>query len=483
MPLTIADKPRRRAYEAAKSGRLGNWGLSGQSADAEIRMALRAVRSKSRHLAANNDYAKQFYRLLRVNVIGSTGIGLQVKARDDRGTLDKNANDLIEAGWRDWGKRGSCDVTGKLSWLDAQHLYIETLAKDGEVLVQLVDGFPNRFGFAIRFLEADHLDENLNRELPGGNVIRMGVEFDKWDRPVRYWLLAKHPGDTGAVSTFGNRYVPIAADQIIHDFITERARQSRGVPWSHTTARRLGMLDGFEEAALTAARVGASKMGFFTEKPGELGNGDGYEGEEEEDGSTIADIEPGVLEKLPYGWDFKEFNPGYPNGETEPFTKLQLRGISAGWGVPYHSLTSDLTDVNFSSIRQGELNSRDTWKYLQGFVSGGFCNRVFAGYLRNSMLQQAIALPLAKFDKFNAPIWHPRTWGWVDPVKDVTANLMALRSGLKTYSEALAEQGKDFHETIEQIATERAFAKQHGVDLEQLLTPGGKSNATANAKT
>ncbi len=116
-------------------------------------------------------------------------------------------------------------------------------------------------------------------------------------------------------------------------------------------------------------------------------------------------------------------------------------------------------------------------------MSGGFCNRVFAGYLRNSMLQQAIALPLAKFDKFNAPIWHPRTWGWVDPVKDVTANLMALRSGLKTYSEALAEQGKDFHETIEQIATERAFAKQHGVDLEQLLTPGGKSNATANAKT
>lgn len=483
MPYMVVDRtPHRRGYEAAKGGRLGNWGLTGQSADTEIRQALRAVRSKSRHLAANNDYIKQFFRLCKVNVIGAKGINLQVKSHTDKGILDTDANDRIEAAWREWGKRGICDVTGRLSWLDAQHLFVETLAKDGEVVIHFVEGFPNRFGFAIRFLEADHLDEELNMTLPGGNKIRLGVEFDKWDRPVAYWLLTNHPGDAfygGGLGVSG-KHERIPAEQIGHAYLTDRPRQSRGMPWLHTAIRRAGMLDGYEEAALANARAGASKMGFFVET-GDVIPGS-YGGEEDETGNVITEMEPAILEKLPRGWDFKEFNPGYPNGETEPFCKFMLRGLAAGAGVSYHSLTGDLTDVNYSSIRQGELDERDFWRYLQGFTIDTLCNAVFSAWLRSAMLTKAVPLPMVKFDRFNAPVWHPRTWAWVDPVKDITATLMEVRSGLKTYTEALAEQGRDFEETLEQIGQERQAAAAKGIDLESMLGTAGKPAKENNSK-
>ncbi|WP_320055609.1 phage portal protein [Desulfuromonas thiophila] len=486
MPLMIADgRHRTRAFEGAKASRQGAIGMHSHSIDTELRPALRGLRSRSRWMHENNDYAKQFLRLLKVNIIGPAGIKLQNRATNKRGDKqDEPVNAAVETGWKGWGQRGICDVTGKLDWLDCQMLFIETVARDGECLIELVDGFPNRYGFAIRFIEADHLDETLNRQLPGGHVIRLGIEFDPWDRPVAYHLLKNHPGDLagfgGGSASFGNSHRRVGADQMIHAFLTERVRQSRGIPWSHTTIRRLGQLDGFEEAALTAARAGASKMGFFTKSSPDVGaEGNTYSGAEEEaDGSVVAEFEPGVLEELPWGWDFKEFNPGYPNGETEPFTKLQLRGVSSGWGVPYHSLTGDLTDVNFSSIRQGELNSRSAWQVLQAWTHSIFHERVKTAWLRNAMLRQAVALPLAEFERVNVSKWCPRTWGWVDPVKDMTAFYMEAKT--RSLARLLAERGVDLYEEIDAMADERAYAANKGIDLAAIINSGGKFNATAS---
>ncbi|MFP6708747.1 MAG: phage portal protein, partial [Alphaproteobacteria bacterium] len=64
-------------------------------------------------------------------------------------------------------------------WTDAQRLFIETLARDGEVLVRFVNGYRNLERFAIEFVESDILDEELNAKAQNGNRIRMGVEVDR----------------------------------------------------------------------------------------------------------------------------------------------------------------------------------------------------------------------------------------------------------------------------------------------------------------
>jgi lambda family phage portal protein len=342
----------------------------------------------------------------------------------------------------------------------------------------MVKGFGNKFGFALQFLEADYLDENYNEELRDGNYIKMGIEFDKYQRPTAYHILTKHPGDA-TYYRHGRTYERIPAEDIIHGFVIERPGQSRGVPWMHTAMTRLNMIAGYEEAELVAARVGASKMGFFTSP-----DGDGFAGDDVDDkGSIITDAEPGTFNQLPRGTDFKEFDPTHPAGNFPFFIKAMLRGVSSGLGISYNSLASDLESVNYSSIRSGSIEERDQWKINQSWMIESFCQPVFEGWLRMALLSGAIPLPADKFTKFNAPHWNVRGWQWVDPLKDVKASVDAINNGLKTRSQIVAEQGFDLEEVFEQLKQEEELAVTYGLSFtQQKINTGGAENATQNKK-
>jgi len=74
-------------------------------------------------------------------------------------------------------------------------------------------------------------------------------------------------------------------------------------------------------------------------------------------------------------------------------------------------------------------------------------------------------LPLAKIEKFNAPIWRPRGWTWIDPLKEVEANTRAIKNRLKSLQSALGEQGLDVEDVLldNQMALE--LADKYGVSL------------------
>jgi capsid protein len=121
--------------------------------------------NRAREQGINNPYAKRFYTLLKTKVIGPRGPRHQNRAKLPSGKPDTETNTLIEEAWTQWGKRGVCDVTGRYSLIRFLHLWVETLARDGEVLVREVFGFENKFGYALQILEADRLDRKLNAEL------------------------------------------------------------------------------------------------------------------------------------------------------------------------------------------------------------------------------------------------------------------------------------------------------------------------------
>ena len=52
-------------------------------------------------------------------------------------------------------------------------------------------------------------------------------------------------------------------------------------------------------------------------------------------------------------------------------------------------------------------------------------------------------LPFSKFDKFNSPIFRGRRWKWVDPLKDITATIMAINNGLSSWTEEINAGGGD----------------------------------------
>ena len=467
----------RRSYKAASNANIFSdfIGIS-SNADSTIRFNLRKIRDRCREQARNNDYAKRYLQLMTTNVVGQNGIRIQSKARNEDGSLDFIGNQVIENAWKQWSKKGNCTIDGKLSFVDAQKLFIESLARDGEVLVRHITTNNPLDPYKIQFLDADYLDEEENQVMKNGEETIMGVKLDANGKPKSYLLFKDHPHN----QYFGNynrEHIELPADQLIHAYVPERAEQTRGVPFMTTALTRLKMLDGYEEAELVAARVGASKMGFFTSQ-----SGDQYTGDDLEDDYTpIMNAEAGTFEQLPDGMDFKSFDPQHPASGFDSFHKSVLRGIASGLGVSYVSLANNLEGVNYSSIRQGTLEERDNFRIMQRFMIEHFIQPVFDKWLLQTMsFKDDFLLPPDKYNKFaNNIVYIPRSWGWIDPVKEVKANVDGLNAGVVTMQDVQANYGRDVEELFEQHQREEELAKQY--DIQTAYQPFGAMKMPVDA--
>lgn len=452
---SIQEKTAKRNYHAATTGNLfGSWLASNNTADTDIKRDLKTIRARSRELMRNDDYAKRFKRMVKSNTVGNNGIRLQNRAKDSNGSYDKTANDIIEDAFKRWSKKGVCDVTGRYSLKEIQKMIMGTLAEDGEVLVRKVKGYRNEFKFAIQLLEADHLDENYNE--PDRNI-HMGIEYDSWNRPVAYHLFKTHPGSLTNVDKTRER---IPANEINHLFLSNRISATRGIPWMHTAMTRMKMVNGYEEAELTASRISAAKGGFYVSKDG----AEEYEGDTIDDrGNLVNELEPGQIELLPKGIDFKNYDPQHPTTAFKDFMKVILRGISSGLDVSYNTLSNDLESVNYSSLRSGVLEEREVWKDLQVWLGENFLDDLFSDWLDMALLSKAVPLPYFKYEKFNQPSWLYRGFAWVDPLKDMQANILACKEGLKTHSQIANEMGMDLEELYAELQKEKDLRQKYGI--------------------
>jgi lambda family phage portal protein len=469
---TPAPGAARRNYAAADTGRLfSHWLAMPDTADELLRRGLRTMRGRARELALNNDWVKGWLRRARINVVGAAGIRLQSRALTADGEVDAALRTAVEAAWTEWGRLGACTVCGTYTFRDLEVAVIDALNRDGEALLRKVRGWDNGFGFALQIMESDHLDEDLVADLPNGNRIVMGVELDPWRRPAAYHLLRRHPGDRRYAPQPGERYQRVPADEIVHVYRPWRPTQTRGVPEMHSAMARLRMIGGYEEAALVAARVGASKMGFYTETEADAATGSDPRDEgatttdQDGRGNLLRDAAPGHFEVLPPGVDFTAFDPGYPNEQIEAFQKHMLRGAGIGMGVSYHGLTGDLSEVNYSSLRQGALDERDVWAELQRFFIDRALEPIFAEWLPLAAAAGGLAIPIEALDRARPHLFQPRGWEWVDPLKEIEADAKAIALGTKSRTRICADRGVDFEDVLAELAAEEALAAQYGVKL------------------
>lgn len=471
----VSQPVRRRAFSGAKVDRLTNsWTVSPKPINADLKSGLRILRARSREQAQNNDHVRGFLRMVKTNVIGHQGIVMQARVPERTGNgIDQVASQAIEAEHKRWGKKGSADVTGKLSWKMIKRMYVETLARDGEVILQIHRGWRgNRWRWALEFIDAELLDVDLNRELDNGRRVVMGVELDRYKRPVAYHFISPDKPNDDYYSYRGKTYRRIPADRIIHDFIVEWVDQVRGVPWCAASLLRLNMLNGYEEAELVASRVAAAKMGFFEKDPELFAD---YQGDgKDADGNIITDAEAGTFEELPAGIKFTAWDPQHPNSAFADFVKATLRGISSGLGVNYNTLANDLEGVNYSSLRQGALDERAVWMALQDWVIESFCERVYSDWLANALVA---GIPVGRggtlraddYERYNNVNWQPRRWQWVDPKKEMDGHKTALQCLVRSPQRVIMEQGDDPDDVLDEWQQWFEKLKARGIPAELAL--------------
>jgi lambda family phage portal protein len=437
----------------------------------DIRTSLATLRNRSRWLAQNDGYTQGFLKMLRRNVVGPDGFRLQMRVPLDRDPTrqDNDANGRIERSFAAWSRRGSCDVTGRLSFTGALQAATVALARDGEVFIRLHrSGRFNRFGFALEMLDPAQVDEKVNGRvngMPDGHVARMGIELDAFGRPAAYWMKRIVPNDDpAAASAASSQTVRVPAGEILHLFMPEWPHQARGVPWISPGIRTLAMLDGYGEAELVAARVSAGKMGFYTmDADAEV------DGELDSDGRMVQVAEAGTFEKLPKGIDFKAFDPQHPNAAFKDFVAAALRPAAAAVGLSFNAFANNADGMNYSALRATELEDRDEFRTVQGLVIEGLAQPVFSAWLVEALLSNQVeGLPVTKAAKFDRPEFAGRGWQWVDPQNEVGALKEEIALGINSRRNIAAKRGDD----LDKIAADLAAEKQQFAGLLPAGTPG-----------
>lgn len=458
------------SYQAAEFSRLTSALASDtRYINTTLRNELKTLRARSRQAAQNNPHARRFFQMVVDNVCGPVPFRLQAKIKNNAGKLDTITNAKIETGWRMWGKVGECEITGRWSWCTLQRLIVRTLAIDGEVLIRKVLDADGKF--KLQLIDADRLSEQKNEFLPNGGAIHLGVEIDANYKPVAYHVY-KHKAQNWTAG-YSREVERIPAENIIHLFIPDFVDQARGVPWIYAAMLNLVHLGAFEEAAVIAARVGASQMGFLKTEGSEFA----FDSEDAQ-GNPQIEADPGQFPVLPPGMDVASWNPKYPDSAIDPFVKVLLRGVASGLGVAYHNLSGDMEGVNYSSARIAELDERDSWISIQNFVSEHLHQRVYESWLQTSATK-SISLPSPYVARYFDVKWQARRWQWVDPKGEVEANIEAINAKLKSRTQIIAEQGEDIEDVYSEIAEETEMAEEMGIntnaDAEVAEQPEGAS--------
>lgn len=476
----------RRTFEAAKVNRLtSDWLASATSIDSDLQASLTTLRNRVRDLTLNNPIVTGIVRSIVIHTIGKgTQLQSQVMMQRPADRLYTTINEQIEAAWDYWCQPSYCDVRGLLSFHDIERIALRAVIESGEVLIRLVKQpfGDSKIPLALEIIEADQLVtevaiRNSQFAIKNGNTIKLGIEQDRWGRPVAYYLYKSHPGDNNLDAN--REVVRVSASEVIHLYYHERPNQTRGFPWLASSVTKLRHLDHFMESALVSARVSAAQMGFIESQ--EI---DPSIEEEENFYPTERTVSPGVIEQLEPGQSFKPFTPAQPNDLFAPFVTSELRAIAAGIGLSYETIGRDYERVSYSSARQSMLNDRNFVETIQEWLLKNFHNRLFWVWLDQCVLSGYLNLPGYELNpaRFTNPKWLCPSFHYIDPTKEIQASVTAIENGLSTLTRELAAKGIDLEQLLRERDRELEMISQLGLTF-KTSDPNTKPSSTQEKVT
>lgn len=463
----LVTAPRVMAFDAAKSGRrLRSVPNSTVAINSLIRTYGRSVLARSRYLAANNPYAAAAKETF-VSALAGTGI------KPSWLTKDAPLKAELQQAWLDWTDESDAD--GLTDLYGQQGLIAAEMFEAGECFVRIrprraEDGLT--VSFQLQLLPAEMLPLDDNRDLGEGRRVEMGIEFDAIGRRAGYWFLRQHPGADQSFGRYAGQKVFVPATEVLHLFKPFKVGQLRGIPHTLSGILTAAVMDAYDDSELERKRTAALFAAFITQQAADEGNVlQGAIDKAESEGVTggIA-LEPGATVDLEPGQDIRFAEPADVGGSYEAFQYRNLLRQAAGFGVPYADMTGDLRQTSYGSMRGGLIAFRRRVEPMQHSVMVfQFCRPVAQRFVREAVFAGAVSLRAADYEararELKRVKWIPPRWDWIDPLKDMTAELLAVQAGFKARSDVIEAMGYDPEETDARIAADKAREKKLGLNF------------------
>ncbi|WP_171022174.1 phage portal protein [Cohaesibacter sp. CAU 1516] len=431
------------------------------SANAEVRPSAGTVRANARQAVRDNPVAERIVRLFEIYLIGR---GIKTKSRTGVKTLDKKTNKLFDQ----WAE--VADFGGEETYYGLQRLVVRAMAESGAVLIvyRWDRDFPV-LPLRLQVLEIDHLDHSKDGPLPQGGRIDMGIEFDRHGRRVAYHIYDEHPGE--AISYDGFQSTRFLSEDVIHLYRKDRPGQINGVSWLAPVLPTLKDLNEFFEAALVKAKIEAC-FAVFRQRP-QAGGAVLPGAKDESGGPSVSKISPGVIIDGKPGEEFKAVAPS-SNSSFEMFVTNILMLVGIGVSMTYDLVSGDMRKANYSSMRAGRLPFyRFVLQTQELLLIPRFCSRVqksfiFAAVLKGELKPRKGGYPA----DFVPPVQEN-----LDPIKDMQADILAVKAGAMPPQEFTARWGRDFDDVVAKFVEADQVLKDAGVRFDY------SGNVNAKAQT
>jgi lambda family phage portal protein len=428
-----------RAYDGAMGGRRAqSFTAKGSSANAELAGALPKLRDRVRDLVRNTPFAARTLDIVGGHAIG-TGIRVEWNTGADR--TDRLTGEAFE----EWCR--TSDVEGVLDFAGQQLVATRSMLEGGDAVVRLVDrpmGRGRRVPLALQVLEGDFIDEARDGATYDGRQARLGVAVGDWSERLGLYLHRDHPGEPlrRYAGVAGSAFVP--REEALHLYRPLRAGQVRGVPFLAPVVMTSRDFADFMDAIVVKARLEAC-LGLFVKAdnsgPKTLAQG------KAENGRTVEEMRPGMIL---YGQPGEEVTTIAPTSapQVEPVSKVALRGMAVGAGVTYAQMTGDLTEANYSSLKAGSIDFRRLVEQLQWLVLVPMLmERVVERWVDRAILAGVLRERRGGYPRsYIMPAVEP-----IDPLKDLKADILAVRSGRMAPQEFIAAYGRPWREVIAQF--------------------------------
>ena len=418
------------------------------SPDGAVQDAGNALRDWGVHFEENHDLAVGILDEL-VNQIVGAGIGIEPKVVDPRtGTPLEAVNESLSELIDEWAEFP--EVTNQLNWAECQRLAARAWFRDGEHFIHHIQGAdrgyafgPGRIKYALELVESNRIPRELTDDRRRPRVIQ-GVEINQWHTPNAYRVLIDAPGGNGirfspvATTGFSNKTKRVPAAQMSHLAWRRRYPQIRGVSIFAPVTRRLHDLHDYDQSERIAARVNA-RLAMWVERDPEMVQPAQPDGTER----TIALPQGGVLDELLPGEKIGTAGTDRPNAGLNDFRDGQLRAIAAGTYTRYSSIARNYNGT-YSSQRQELVEAAFAYRPLTEFFISRWIRPQYARLVETAILEGRLVLPSLPSDtRLLAAEFHGPAIPWIDPKKEVEADVIAINNDLATREQVIRKRGGD----------------------------------------
>lgn len=438
---------------------------------------LETLRNRIRHQIRNNPLALAGAETRAINVVThKLKPQSQIKADDPATASPRHRGYLIteqmaerfrsqiEMAWPIFAEMA--DPTGELAFEDLTYIVgRKTYSEDGEILMHKVGmptGGDRQFHTAFEPIEVDRLRTPPDKIMDG--AVQAGVRVDENGAPVAFYVLKKHPADGWGFMP--SDYHEIPATNARHIFRHKRPGQRRGMPDVASTLGPLRDHKDLQDSTILKSQHSATVTAVMTtESPEEVETAFKHDTDEKKEDKTWTTVTmpSGQIMLVPPTDNITEFKSDHPSQTYESFIKGVKGDAAIGQLMSYLSLTRDGTGVNYSSMRGLYLQDRMVFLFDRALLKRRWLQWAWQCFCDEAVLAGWVDAPfyMVRRHAYTRVAWQFAPWGWVDPVKEVTAKILARKENILSLPEICGSEGGDYEETIRaNVRAEKFLAEE-----------------------